>query len=121
MEIVVPRKAPEEQIIAALRRERPEAIRTALDYDTKYDGPFDRYLIAERILNEAVVRVGAHPLEGWQASVAMIGRILRGERPADIPAFRGTRYSVKINPGIAKRMGVTLPQSVMLQADWIDD
>lgn len=120
VEIVVPRKAPEEQLIAAVRRERPEAIRIALDYDTEQEGPFDKFMIAERILNELVVRAGADPREGWRAAVAMIGRVLRGERPAGIPAFRGTKYTVKINPGIAKRMGITLPQSVLVQADWID-
>ena len=77
--------------------------------------------MAERILNELVVRVGADPREGWKAAVAMIPRVLRGERPADLPALRGTRYTVKINPGLAKRMGIALPQSVVLQADWIDD
>ena len=121
VEIVVPPRATEEQLIAAVRRERPEAVRIAIDYDTEPDGPLDRFMIAEGILNEGVVRAGADPREGWRAAVAMIGRVLRGERPADIPAFRGTRYTVKINPGFAKRMGITLPQSVVLQADWIDD
>ena len=121
VEIVVPPHATEEQLIAAVRRELPEAMRIAVTPDPKYDGPFDRFVIAERILNEGVVRVGADPREGWRAAVAMIPRVLRGERPADLPALRGTRYTVKINPGLAKKMGIILPQSVVLQADWIDD
>ena len=120
VEIVVPPRATEEQLIVAVRRERPEAIRIALDADPKYDGPFDKFLIAEGILNEGVVRAGADSRETWRAAVAMVGRVLRGERPADIPAFRGTKYTVKIHPGFAKRMGITLPPSVVLQADWID-
>jgi ABC-type uncharacterized transport system substrate-binding protein len=67
-----------------------------------------------------VVRAGFYPLELWSNAITMVARILRGERPATIPAYEGTQYTVKVNPGLAKRMGITLPQSVLLQAAWID-
>lgn len=114
VEIVLPRGATEEQMVAAVRRERPEAIRMAAD--SSEGGAFERFLVAERILWDLVARVSSDSLEGWRAAIPMVARILRGEPPATIPAFQGTRYTVKVNPRLAKEMGITLPQSVLLQA-----
>ena len=118
-DIVVPTGATEEQMIAALRRERPQAIRLAMDISPK--GPLERFLISERILSDLVVRVGGFPQESFRIGIEMVGRVLRGERPATMPAVQGTRYSAKVNPRMAKEMGITLPQSVLLQAEVIDD
>lgn len=118
-EIVVPGDPTEEELIAAIRPERPEAIR--LTVNSREGGPLDRFLVSERILSELVVRVGAVPIEGWRAAVAMMVRVLRGARPAEIPAYQSTRYIVKVNPRLAKETGITLPRSVLLQASFIED
>ena len=116
--IAVPAGAREEDAIAALRRDRPEAVK--ISFDSPPDGALDRYLISARILNDLVVRAGVVDRVAFRAAVEMLPRVLRGEPPAAIPAFQGTRYLVKVNPGLARQMGMEIPQSVMLQAEAVE-
>jgi putative ABC transport system substrate-binding protein len=116
--MVLPAGSTEEDAVVALRRERPEAARISVTHSE--NGPLDRYLISARILNDLVVRAGVIDPVAFRAAVAMLPRVLRGDRPATIPAFQGTRYLVKVNPGLAKVMGIELPQSVLLQAEVIE-
>ena len=44
------------------------------------------------------------------------GKILKGANPADIPVEQATRHNVVINLKTARAMGLTIPQSVRLQA-----
>lgn len=120
-EIVVPAGATEEQMIEAVRRERPEAIRFHRDRDFPENGALEKYLVSARILTEGVVRTGRHPTESFDTAVEMLARVLKGERPANLPAIQDTRYYVKLNPRLAKEMGIAIPHSVLLQAEAIED
>jgi putative ABC transport system substrate-binding protein len=50
------------------------------------------------------------------ASADYLARILDGARPADLPVQQPTRFELVVNLHLAKVYGVTIPQSVLLQA-----
>ncbi|MGQ0546882.1 MAG: ABC transporter substrate binding protein, partial [Betaproteobacteria bacterium] len=51
------------------------------------------------------------------SSARYIDLVLRGARPSDIPIELPSRYELVVNLGTAKRLGLTVPQSLLVRAD----
>lgn len=60
---------------------------------------------------------GARFIDGARRLPYFVDRILKGQKPADLPVEQATRYYLTINLKTAKAIGLTLPQSLLLRTN----
>jgi len=60
---------------------------------------------------------GSDQSESFARAAALVARIFKGEKPADLPVERPTRYIFMINLKTAKSMGLEIPTNVVALAD----
>jgi putative ABC transport system substrate-binding protein len=60
---------------------------------------------------------GADEVEPFKRVAAMIDKILKGAKPADIPVEQSTKFELVINLKTAKQIGLTIPPNVLARAD----
>jgi putative tryptophan/tyrosine transport system substrate-binding protein len=67
--------------------------------------------------NGGLLSYGPDFLHIFRRSVTYVDRILRGEKPGDLPVQLPTKFELIVNLKTAKALGLTVPQSILLRAD----
>ena len=60
---------------------------------------------------------GPNTTDYYRGAAGYVDRILRGEKPADMPVQTPTKYDLTINLKTAKALGLTVPSSLLARAD----
>jgi putative ABC transport system substrate-binding protein len=59
---------------------------------------------------------GADPVDTYRRAATYVDRILRGEKPGDLPVQLPTKFEMVVNRKTAKALGLEVPLSILLRA-----
>jgi putative ABC transport system substrate-binding protein len=74
------------------------------------------YWASEFTRDGGLLSYGIDRVDIWRRAASYVDRILRGEKPGDLPVQFPTRFEMAVNLKTAKALGLAVPPSIMLRA-----
>jgi putative tryptophan/tyrosine transport system substrate-binding protein len=116
------------RVFEELKKDRPDALLTMIDPFTnihlreivdftnniRLPGIYDDRRFVEA---GGLMSYGPNVADVWRHSATFVDKILKGAKPADLPVEQPIKFELFINLKTANQIGVTIPPSVLFQAD----
>jgi len=75
------------------------------------------YTLPEFAASGGLISYGASRADGWHQAGIYVGRILKGDKPSELPVIQPTRFEFMINLKTAKALGIVVPSPLLASAD----
>ena len=70
-----------------------------------------------RLFDGGLITYGPEPIDQYRRAAGYVDRILKGDKPADLPVQAPTKYDLVLNLNTAKALGLDIPAAVLARAD----